>query len=137
MKVFRPGTNIHSDYCSVCDNCETDDGRPTLVWNKLADREGHFVLCLECVTKLFFENNELGIESPIIDRQHIPEWLRNKIFDRDYNKCLLCGTDKNISVDHIIPFSKGGRTIETNLQTLCRSCNSKKKDKEVVNGKTN
>jgi hypothetical protein len=32
----------------------------------------------------------------------------------------------NLEADHIIPVSKGGETIMTNLQTLCKKCNRKK-----------
>ena len=31
--------------------------------------------------------------------------------------------------DHIVPWSKGGKTEESNLQMLCRSCNNDKRDK--------
>lgn len=41
-------------------------------------------------------------------------------------KCLACGSDKNISLDHVIPIKKGGVNDIGNLQPLCKSCNSKK-----------
>jgi hypothetical protein len=55
--------------------------------------------------------------------------LRFEILHRDNFKCALCGnspaTDPTcrLHVDHIVPFSKGGETIGTNLRTLCERCN--------------
>ena len=31
--------------------------------------------------------------------------------------------------DHIVPWSKGGKTVPENLQMLCRRCNGQKSDK--------
>jgi 5-methylcytosine-specific restriction endonuclease McrA len=42
------------------------------------------------------------------------------------NKCLACGASKDISIDHVVPLSKGGTNDITNLQPLCRACNSSK-----------
>ena len=52
MKIYSPGASVHGDYAYICDCCETDDGRATLVWHKLPKRKGHFVLCRECIRKL-------------------------------------------------------------------------------------
>ena len=59
--------------------------------------------------------------------------VRKKIFKRDGRICKHCKTNKNLTLDHIIPISKGGQNILENLQILCKSCNSKKGTKiEVV-----
>jgi hypothetical protein len=52
--------------------------------------------------------------------------LRKLIFIRDNYLCTNCGADKDLSIDHIIPWSLGGKTEYHNLQTLCRRCNSSK-----------
>lgn len=54
--------------------------------------------------------------------------LRMEIFERDGNRCLRCGSQEQLSLDHIVPLSKGGTNDESNLQTLCRRCNSSKGD---------
>jgi 5-methylcytosine-specific restriction endonuclease McrA len=45
--------------------------------------------------------------------------------------CKNCGVSEDLTIDHIIPMSKGGSDNIANLQCLCRSCNSVKGDKIV------
>lgn len=40
------------------------------------------------------------------------------------NICLRCHDHRDVTMDHIIPISKGGKNVFENLQPLCRSCNS-------------
>lgn len=47
------------------------------------------------------------------------------------NQCVYCGRNAN-TVDHIIPISKGGKNEYDNLVPCCKSCNSSKKDKDLV-----
>jgi hypothetical protein len=63
------------------------------------------------------------------DSRDIPLGLRFKALRRDHFKCVLCGDNPPINpqcvlhVDHIVPWSKGGKTTIENLRTLCASCN--------------
>lgn len=63
------------------------------------------------------------------ERAVLTKTLRDRIYKRDGNRCLNCGSTINLSIDHIIPLSKGGKTVIQNLQTLCLTCNLKKSNK--------
>lgn len=49
-----------------------------------------------------------------------------KVHEKHGFACVTCGTKKQLTVDHIIPISKGGGNDFENLQTMCKSCNSRK-----------
>ncbi len=55
-----------------------------------------------------------------------PKKQKNRILNRDGRKCKLCGSTKCLTIDHIIPISKGGSNRDYNLMTLCLTCNQKK-----------
>ena len=57
---------------------------------------------------------------------------RQNVFKRDGNKCVYCGSKKDLSLDHVIPQSRGGRDSWENLVTCCKKCNSKKADRTPV-----
>ena len=63
--------------------------------------------------------------------------LRLFIMERDDYTCKYCNNSTKkepnllLEIDHIIPVSKGGCTVEDNLQTLCWRCNRKKSNKLV------
>ncbi len=53
---------------------------------------------------------------------------RQNIFKRDGHLCQYCGTKKDLTIDHVIPKAKGGKTVWKNIVTACRRCNSLKGD---------
>lgn len=54
---------------------------------------------------------------------------RIRIYERDDMTCQSCRSGDDITLDHVIPISKGGTNDDSNLQVLCRSCNAAKKDR--------
>jgi 5-methylcytosine-specific restriction endonuclease McrA len=54
---------------------------------------------------------------------------RANVFRRDKGECQYCGSRKQLTIDHVIPRSKGGKTSWTNLVAACNRCNVNKGDK--------
>lgn len=54
------------------------------------------------------------------------------LVERTGRKCVICGEpgdERTLCADHIIPVSKGGLNVISNIQPLCQFCNSSKHDK--------
>lgn len=64
------------------------------------------------------------------------EAQKRRAYEKQGHKCLLClknGIDteyayEDMQGDHIVPWSQGGKTVDDNLQMLCRTCNNDKSD---------
>lgn len=63
---------------------------------------------------------------------------RARIYERDGYRCYICGCAVVVSdkwrpdmatLDHIIPLSRGGAHVHSNVKTCCSACNSSKSDK--------
>lgn len=98
-----------------------------------------------------FENDHLRIVGAMIqlsfstittehwtlcDGPSVPSWRisrskRFSIYARDGHACVYCGDTEKLSLDHVVPRSKGGCDSETNLVTACQPCNSSKKDRDL------
>ena len=63
--------------------------------------------------------------------RRVPDGMRATVLVRDGGRCRRCRRAINLEMDHIVPVSKGGKTEESNLQTLCRRCNRAKSRKLV------
>tara|TARA_B110000046_G_scaffold154358_1_gene164269 strand:+ start:2510 stop:3019 length:510 start_codon:yes stop_codon:yes gene_type:complete len=81
-------------------------------------------------------NPELTILKPSIIKVHtyvkmnfykVP-LTRENIFKRDGYVCVYCGNDKrkNLTIDHVVPQSKGGPNTWDNLVSACKRCNNQK-----------
>ncbi|HSR72109.1 MAG TPA: HNH endonuclease [Kiloniellales bacterium] len=65
-----------------------------------------------------------------LDRR--PAFTRFNVFLRDRFQCQYCGDgfpSEELTFDHVIPRSRGGRTLWSNVVTACQSCNLDKSDR--------
>lgn len=71
-------------------------------------------------------------------KRNVTAGMKYKILERDGFRCIYCGkqsTESELHIDHVIPFSKGGKTSVENLITACSECNLGKHDKTSVHEK--
>lgn len=61
--------------------------------------------------------------------RHITRDVRQTIWRQYGGRCAECNATDYLEFDHIIPVAKGGSNSESNVQLLCRRCNSRKSDK--------
>ena len=58
-------------------------------------------------------------------RNKVP-YSRKNVFIRDNHTCQYCGTHEQLSIDHVMPVSRGGKTEFENCVTSCVKCNISK-----------
>lgn len=71
------------------------------------------------------------------DQRHLSlrtfsEAQKIRAYEKQNGRCAICGQPfdmHEMQGDHILPWSKGGRTVDENLQLLCSACNGNKSDK--------
>jgi 5-methylcytosine-specific restriction endonuclease McrA len=54
---------------------------------------------------------------------------RKNVLKRDRNTCQYCGSSDNLTIDHVVPKSRGGRDTWENLVAACVTCNNRKGDR--------
>ena len=60
----------------------------------------------------------------------IPTPVKLEVWKRDKGRCVMCGSQKNLHFDHVIPYSKGGSSlVAENIQLLCAKHNLEKRDR--------
>lgn len=90
-----------------------------LAHSKDAVRSEHRSVSIPSVVRLrYFVRVPYRRETPV---------SRRAVFGRDRNRCQYCDEAAE-NIDHVIPRSRGGRHIWTNVVACCRRCNSKKSD---------
>ncbi|MEM6615116.1 MAG: HNH endonuclease [Pseudomonadota bacterium] len=55
-----------------------------------------------------------------------PAFTRFNVFLRDRFSCQYCGSQDDLTFDHVIPRSRGGQTTWENVVTACAPCNLRK-----------
>jgi 5-methylcytosine-specific restriction endonuclease McrA len=105
---------------------------------------------VECEPGEFIHSPTLKVKIPrvivllLYDKlpQRKVSFSRKNIFERDGYQCQYCGIkppskraalrwmeDKALTFDHVVPKSRGGKTVWTNIVTACYDCNKKKSDR--------
>ncbi|MAN74261.1 MAG: HNH endonuclease [Henriciella sp.] len=74
---------------------------------------------------------EMRLPSVIALREFVrqdrsPAFTRFNVFLRDGFQCVYCGAHEELTFDHVVPRSRGGRTSWTNIVAACSPCNLKK-----------
>ncbi|MFZ9519938.1 MAG: HNH endonuclease [Silvanigrellaceae bacterium] len=67
--------------------------------------------------------------APKIRRAHGPRFSRQNVYLRDGFRCQYCncsGSLVNLTLDHLIPLARGGKTSWDNIVTACKTCNLRK-----------
>ena len=95
-----------------------------------------------CKSKVELKNlivkkgKELGLEtSPPSGHERTLASILAKILKVPH-KCVECGADDDLTIDHIVPKSKGGSNDFKNLQIMCRTCNGRKGNDHTPNRKS-
>lgn len=66
----------------------------------------------------------------MIYKSRVPCSKRN-VMVRDSFTCMYCGSKSQLTIDHVVPVSKGGKTTFENCVTACQPCNNKKNDRTL------
>jgi 5-methylcytosine-specific restriction endonuclease McrA len=85
---------------------------------KVCNAEGTWVRKVPLVLKLV----EMVVT---VYRNKVP-WSKKNMFIRDNYTCQYCGTHDHLSIDHVLPSSRGGKHGFENCVTSCVPCNIKK-----------
>ena len=60
------------------------------------------------------------------------KWWKSKLQKGICYHCRQAFSQKELTMDHLIPLAKGGKTGKNNIVTSCKSCNFKKSHKTLV-----
>lgn len=129
---------------------EMDEFPSTITSGAYEAKWGSWRKALEAFVKKVSSDSSTSINPPTVKTQikkrtvrepnrveirTVPLGLRYDVLKRDFFKCVLCGDSPSVNpkcklqIDHIVPYSRGGKTAKDNLRTLCSRCNQGKGDK--------
>jgi 5-methylcytosine-specific restriction endonuclease McrA len=62
----------------------------------------------------------------------VPPVNRREVFRRDNHTCQYCGSTRHLTIDHVLPRSKGGAHTWDNVVSACAKCNARKGDRTPI-----
>lgn len=132
-RTWQPLDGFHIDrsrrdvHAACCIACKKAPPRPAPVWGSPAEYERHHYATDEAYRfrrKQHAHSRQRNV-SPL------PKEAADFLLDYFDNTCAYCGGPFQ-AWDHIIPVVKGGQTTPGNIVPSCTSCNSSKKDRDVL-----
>ena len=138
---FHKNGNTLRSFCKTCENKRSMSNKEATGYYKRPDvkakRNEDSRLCKQAKYKFDEEyraaeiirchkRRELTTEASMAPL----EWL--SIVEQFSSACAYCGSEHNLTMDHIVPVSKGGRTTPDNVIPACSSCNSSKQAQDIV-----
>ena len=102
----------------------------TDAWTELSGKRKVFKFKLELIDEHKKDNQQKNSKTDF--SRVIPTSVKIEVWKRDKGRCVICGSEKDLHFDHIIPYSKGGSSnTAKNVQILCAKCNLNKSDKII------
>lgn len=115
-------TNIKGEY--ITKKTEVFSQEQIRKWiEQIGDRTGNF-----------YNNREIWDAICRVERGKVSNKMRFSIYERDGYRCRCCHRqfeEPELEIDHIKPIAEGGKSVEENLQTLCRDCNQIKGKRHI------
>jgi 5-methylcytosine-specific restriction endonuclease McrA len=100
---------------------------------EVIEHHDHFV---SSVSQKFQLPSIIRLKSYVrIRNQNVVRFCRENIYKRDRYICQYCESHfspKDLTLDHVVPVSKGGGKSWTNIVTACRECNQRKANRTPV-----
>ena len=79
---------------------------------------------------IIYKPSVIRVPKYVNTHHHKVPLTRENVFKRDGYECVYCGDNnhRTLTIDHVIPQSKGGGNTWDNLVTACKKCNGEKAD---------
>jgi len=103
-----------------------DNGK--VIWTRLGTDKEKAIQITEQVN----EKNREERRQAIGRVRSVEKRNRESAFDACEYKCVYCGAEEDLGIDHVIPFEHGGSDLPFNLVVACASCNNAKRDKHPL-----
>lgn len=116
----------NSGYLSVDDMEEPVSPTSKEKTQRWLNESGRSFYLAEYIRKQEERAQEVPKKAAKNSRKSISASLRLQVYKADKYRCVHCGGNEDLSVDHIKPVALGGTNERSNLQTLCQPCNSRK-----------
>ncbi|MBD3004693.1 HNH endonuclease [Streptomyces sp. 5-10] len=105
---------------------------PSVYYLLDAERWDGGIGCTE-IPKTSMHSPAPSTDAPRVRRRRpISQRKRARILERDGHACLACESADDLTLDHVVHWSKGGSNADDNLRVLCRPCNSSRGTGELA-----